>query len=99
MKTKQEQIEEMIKILLEASEKCLDTDCNYCDYQYKKDCAQYRKAVTLVKAGYGDVKQAKIDVLNFLKDGYEDDISTSNDCDMFVRVDDIDKLINEVENE
>ena len=145
MKTEQEQIEEMIKILLEASEKCLDIDCNYCDYQYKKDCAQYRKAVTLVKAGYGDVseykaeiedlkdeiiylerkiairdnalkdrdkaiemlegkqdtivKQAKIDVLNELKDGYEDDISTSNDCDMVVRVDDIDKLINEVENE
>lgn len=45
------------------------------------------------------VKQAKIDVLNELKDGYEDDISTSNDCDMVVRVDDIDKLINEVENE
>lgn len=99
MKTEQEQIEEMIKILLEASEKCLDTDCNYCDYQYKKDCAQYRKAVTLVKAGYGDVKQAKIDVLNFLKDGYEDDISTSNDCDMVVRVDDIDKLIKEIEEQ
>lgn len=45
------------------------------------------------------VKQAKIDVLNFLKDGYEVDISTSNDCDMVVRVDDIDELINEVENE
>lgn len=45
------------------------------------------------------VKQAKIDVLNFLKDGYEDDISTSNDCDMVVRVDDIDELILEVENE
>lgn len=59
MKTEQEQIEEMIKILLEASEKCLDTDCNYCDYQYKKDCAQYRKAVTLVKAGYGDVSEYK----------------------------------------
>lgn len=99
MKTEQEQIEEMIKILLEASEKCLDTDCNYCDYQYKKDCAQYRKAVTLVKAGYGDVKQAKIDILNYLRDGYEDDISTSNDCDMFVRVDDIDKLIKEIEEQ
>lgn len=44
------------------------------------------------------VKQAKIDVLNFLKDGYEVDISTSNDCDMVVRVDDIDELIKEVEN-
>lgn len=59
MKTEQEQIEEMIKIILEASEKCLDTDCNYCDYQYKKDCSQYRKAVTLVQAGYGDVSEYK----------------------------------------
>lgn len=62
MKTEQEQIEEMIKILLEASEKCLDTDCNYCDYQYKKDCAQYRKAVTLVQAGYGDVSEYKAEI-------------------------------------
>lgn len=99
MKTEQEQIEEMIKILLEASEKCLDTDCNYCDYQYKKDCAQYRKAVTLVKAGYGDVKQAKIDILNYLRDGYEDGISTSNGCDMGVRVDDINELIKEIEEQ
>lgn len=44
------------------------------------------------------VKQAKIDILNYLKDGYEVDISTSNDCDMVVRVDDIDELINEVQN-
>lgn len=43
------------------------------------------------------VKQAKIDVLNFLKDGYEDGISISNGCDMVVRVDDIDKLIKEIE--
>lgn len=69
MKTEQEQIEEMIKILLEASEKCLDTDCNYCDYQYKKDCAQYRKAVTLVKAGYGDVSEYKAEIER-LKDDY-----------------------------
>lgn len=62
MKTEQEQIEEMIKILLEASEKCLDTDCNYCDYQYKKDCAQYRKSVTLVQAGYGDVSEYKAEI-------------------------------------
>ena len=45
------------------------------------------------------VKQAKIDILIYLKDGYEVDNSTSNDCDMVVRVDDIDELINEVENE
>lgn len=45
------------------------------------------------------VKQAKIDILNFLKDGYEVDISTSNDCDMVVRVDDIDELIKEIEEQ
>lgn len=45
------------------------------------------------------VKQAKIDILNFLKDGYEVDISTSNDCDMCVRVDDIDELIKEIEEQ
>ena len=43
------------------------------------------------------IKQAKIDILNYLKDGYEDDISASNDCDMVVRVDDIDELIEEVQ--
>ena len=67
MKTEQEQIEEIVKILLESSKKCLDTDCNNCDYQYEKDCNQYRKALALVKSGYGDVKQAKIDVLNEVK--------------------------------
>lgn len=45
------------------------------------------------------VKQAKIDILNYLKDGYEVDISTSNDCDMVVRVDDIDELIKEIEEQ
>lgn len=59
MKTEQEQIEEIVKILLEASKKCFDTDCDYCDKQYEKDCAQYRKAVALVQAGYGDVTEYK----------------------------------------
>lgn len=96
MKTEQEQIEEIVKILLESSKKCLDTDCNNCDYQYEKDCNQYRKALALVKSGYGDVKQAKIGVLNELKArhdyaiknmGYPWDISQQ-----------IDELIKEVQN-
>lgn len=59
MKTEKEQTKAMIKILLEASKKCFDTDCNYCDDQYEKDCAQYRKAMALVQAGYGDVSEYK----------------------------------------
>lgn len=97
MKTEQEQIEEIVKILLESSKKCRNTDCNNCDYQYVKYCAQYRKALALVQAGYGDVKQAKITVLNELKVrhdyanmamGYPWDISQE-----------IGELIKEIENE
>lgn len=97
MKTEQEQIEEIVKILVETSKKCRYTDCNNCDYQYVKDCAQYRKAVALVQAGYGDVKQAKITVLNELKVrhdyanmamGYPWDISQE-----------IDELMAEVQND
>ena len=62
MKTEQEQIEEIVKILLESSKKCLDTDCDYCDDQYEKDCAQYRKATALVQAGYGDVSEYKAEM-------------------------------------
>ena len=59
MKTEQEQIEEIVKIILEASKKCFDADCDCCDNQYEKDCAQYRKAVALVQAGYGDISEYK----------------------------------------
>lgn len=62
MKTEQEQIEEIVKILLEATKKCFDTDCNHCDYQYEKDCNQYRKALALVQAGYGDVSAYKAEI-------------------------------------
>lgn len=62
MKTEQEQIEEIVKILLEASKKCFDADCDCCDKQYEKDCAQYNKAVALVQAGYGDVSEYKAEI-------------------------------------
>lgn len=62
MKTEQEQIEEIVKILLEATKKCFDTDCNHCDYQYEKDCNQYRKALALMQAGYGDVSEYKAEI-------------------------------------
>lgn len=91
---KTEQIEEIVKILVESSKKCRYTDCNNCDYQYVKDCAQYRKAVALVQAGYGDVKQSKIDVLNELKEKCKFDGHT-----VAVYKNDIDELIKEIENE
>lgn len=62
MKTEQEQIEEIVKILLEASKKCFDTDCNHCDYQNEKDCNQYRKTMALVQAGYGDISEYKAEI-------------------------------------
>lgn len=62
MKTEQEQIEEIVKILLEATKKCFDTDCNHCDYQYEKDCNQYRKALALVQEGYSDISEYKAEI-------------------------------------
>lgn len=62
MKTKQEQIDDIVKIILESSKKCLDTDCDCCVDQYEKECAQYRKAVALVQAGYGDVSEYKAEI-------------------------------------
>lgn len=100
MKTEQEQIEEIVKILLESSEKCLDADCDYCVEQYEKDCAQYRKAVALVQAGYGDVKQAKIDILNEVKKCSQcDNFFPDGNWHRYVLVSDIDILIKEVQNE
>lgn len=108
MKTEQEQIEEIVKILLEASKKCLDTDCNNCDYQYEKDCNQYRKALALVKSGYDNVKRAQIDVLNrvmtYINDKIENDYGDMSDSVQYltINIDDfddfIDELIKEVQN-
>lgn len=106
MKTEQEQIEEMsciLTMLINCGGGCMAQYCHIVDNYAKKlieagygDVSEYKAEIKRLKA---QVKQAKIDILNYLKDGYEDDISTSNDCDMFVRVDDIDELIAEVENE
>lgn len=66
-----------------------------------KDIEKYAKQFCnrIISINEKEIKQAKIDVLNYLKDGYEVDISTSNDCDMVVRVDDIDELIKEIEEQ
>ena len=91
MKTEQEQIEEIMETLL-AHEPIIDVP-----YETINDIA-----VALVKEGYGNVKQAQIDVLNkvktliFQKDNpynvpFEEFISANVFCGY------IDELIKEVE--
>lgn len=93
MKTKQEQIKEIMETLL-AHEPIIDVP-----YEQINDIA-----IALVQEGYGDVKQAQIDVLKELRERIE--IAT----DTYFNVDggyclaecvmnDIDTLIEEVENE
>ena len=83
MKTKQEQIKEIMETLL-AHQPIIDVP-----YDKINDIA-----IVLVKEGYGDVKQAQIDVLNKLKEraiGYTflgEKLATETD---------IDELIKEVE--
>ena len=85
MKTEQEQIEEIMETLL-AHEPIIDVP-----YETINDIA-----VALVKEGYGDVKQAQIDVLNKLRrrswQGYQIGM-------YIVSTQEIDELIKEVENE
>ena len=85
MKTKQEQIKEIMETLL-AHEPIIDVP-----YEQLNDIA-----VALVKEGYGDVKQAQIDVLNKLRrrswQGYQIGM-------YIVSTQEIDELIKEVENE
>ena len=81
MKTEQEQIEEITETLL-AHEPIVDVP-----YETINDIA-----VALVKEGYGDVKQAKIDILNHLKEKCKFDGHT-----VAVYKNDIDELIKEVE--
>ena len=85
MKTEQEQIKEIMEMLL-AHEPIIDVP-----YETINDIA-----IALVKEGYGDVKQAKIDVLNKLRrrswQGYQIGM-------YIVSTQEIDELIKEVENE
>ena len=83
MKTKQEQIEEIMETLL-AHQPIIDVP-----YEQINDIA-----IALVQEGYGDVKQAKIDVLNKLKEKGKFDGHT-----VAVYKNDIDELIKEVQNE
>ena len=142
MKTEQEQIEKMARIMcgycstdgkcavsknLREPDVCANVDTEHCLYKeyaerlFENGCygnvSEYKAEIERLKSEIikqdqviiernfelveleDKVKQAKIDILNFLKDGYEVDISTSNDCDMVVRVDDIDELIKEIEEQ
>ena len=94
MKTKQEQIKEIMETLL-AHQPIIDVP-----YETINDIA-----VALVKEGYGNVKQAQIDVLDKLKERIKTAIDTYFNLDgggyylAEGAIDDIDGLIEEVENE
>lgn len=89
--TKQEQIEEIMKTLL-AHEPIIDVP-----YEQINDIA-----IALVQEGYGDVKQAQIDVLNELKERIKTAIDAYFNLDgggyylAENAIDDIDDLIEEV---
>ena len=83
MKTEIERVCEIMETLL-AHEPIIDVP-----YDKINDIA-----VALVKEGYGDVKQAKIDILNDLKEKCKFDGHT-----VAVYKNDIDELIKEVQNE
>lgn len=91
MKTEQEQIKEIMETLL-AHEPIIDVP-----YEQINDIA-----IALVQEGYGDVKQAQIDVLNELKKkthNYYPSIDSYCISQHIVLVRDIDELIKEAQNE
>ena len=98
MKTKQEQIDEMVKVIKGFDicglfGRCFSTGADGENTRYITCPECFAEA--LYNAGYGDVKQAKIDVLNELKThSYFDDYY----IDSYVFVSDIDELIEEVQN-
>ena len=94
MKTEQEQIEAIKQIIDER----VETTLGYVQGRHGnviKTVDTIIIARDIVEAGYGDVKQAQIDVLNELKThSYFDDYY----IDSYVFVSDIDELIKEVED-
>ena len=98
MKTEQEQIDEMVKVIKGFDicglfGRCFSTGADGENTRYITCPECFAEA--LYNAGYGDVKQAKIDVLNELKThSYFDDYY----IDSYVFVSDIDELIKEVQN-
>lgn len=94
MKTEIERVCEIMETLL-AHQPIIDVP-----YEQINDIA-----IALVQEGYGDVKQAKIDVLNELKERIKTAIDTYFNLDgggyylAEDAIDDIDELIKEVQNE
>lgn len=98
MKTKQEQIKEIMETLL-AHEPIIDVP-----YEQINDIA-----IALVQEGYGDVKQAQIDVLNrvmtYINDKIENDYGDMSDSVQYLTIniydfdDFIDELMAEVQND
>ena len=73
MKTKQEQIDEMVKVIKGFDicglfGRCFSTGADGENTRYITCPECFAEA--LYNAGYGDVKQAQIDILNKLKDSY-----------------------------
>lgn len=85
MKTEQEQIKEITETLL-AHEPIIDVP-----YEQINDIA-----IALVQEGYGDVKQAQIDVLTELQEKYIRFGATYAGWILFVPNDDIDEMIEEL---
>ena len=59
MKTKQEQIDEMIKIFTDNREVCHHMRCVECKYHGDKESMYSSYAYSLYQAGYGDVSEYK----------------------------------------
>ena len=62
MKTKQEQIDEMIKIFTDNREVCHHMRCVECKYHGDKECMYSSYAYSLYQAGYGDVSEYKAEI-------------------------------------
>lgn len=60
--TKQEQIEEMIKIFTDNREVCHHMRCVECKYHGDKECMYSSYAYSLYQAGYGDVSEYKAEI-------------------------------------
>lgn len=60
--TKQEQIEQMIKIFTDNREVCQHMRCVECKYHGDKECMYSSYAYSLYQAGYGDVSEYKAEI-------------------------------------
>lgn len=85
MKTEIERICEIMEMLL-AHEPIIDVP-----YEQINDIA-----IALVQDGYGNIKQAKIDALNELKEKYRPFDRTFAGWRAFISADDIDEMIEEL---